>query len=104
MLVRHLVRAFFPIEILDLLIVSELSLDATRVASFPTRVLLRRLRLDKSNVLVIIHAFGLLDVKEELLGVAPDLSSGARLDELFDQLPVFAVQAESYKRYAIRYL
>jgi hypothetical protein len=39
---------------------------------------------------------GGFDLEEELLGVGTDLGAGAGFHELFDLLPVFAVDAESW--------
>lgn len=50
------------------------------------------------DVLVNIHSFGVLDVEEELLGVASDLSARPALDEFLDLLPVFTVQPQSYRK------
>ena len=50
--------------------------------------------LNISNVLVNVHVLGLLDIQEELLSVAPDLGPRTSLYELFDELPVFAVETE----------
>ncbi len=50
----------------------------------------------RSGVLVFVG--GGLHLKEEFLSVGADLCSGARLEELFDFLPVLAVEAEACVR------
>lgn len=53
------------------------------------------LLLYQGDVLVYVHAFGLFDIQEKLLGMASDLSSRPTLDVWFDFLPVFAEQFQS---------